>query len=242
MNSILDRANLDNLIGLWHALGARLHKDSKGSMWISESWPHKCWRTQMLMTTSFDFSEFSDRLIFPIWDIGNTEAMETALVDHNYEISSEQTAMVLAASEWPRIKAPRDEFTLRKIDKDIDVETWSHVCGAAFDYRIDPAPIRKLLRLHEACLFLAFVDGEPAGTALLFKTNRIAGIHQVGVTPAFQGRGIAREMMKSIIREAAEAGAEHITLQASRAGRHLYDQLGFTAQFGIRNYKRPIQQ
>ena len=239
----LDLANLKNLTALWDALGATQQVHPSASLWISDSWPHKCWiNPRDPQTPISDDVELSERLIFPVWGLGDVLARETSFKNLGYEVNSEQTAMVLSAEARTHISATHNDIDMKQVVDADDAFLWSGICAEAFGYAIDPGPIRELIGNDQASVFLAAVDGEAAGTAILYRTDHITGIHQVGVRPLFRGNGLARRMMEATIDHAFRCGAQHITLQASPAGKPLYDQLGFRDQFQIRNYKKGTKQ
>lgn len=48
------------------------------------------------------------------------------------------------------------------------------------------------------------------------------------VDPEFRGKGLARKLLQAALEEARRRGIEIATLHASKFGRHLYEQNGFT--------------
>ena len=71
----------------------------------------------------------------------------------------------------------------------------------------------------------AVVDRHPPGPGNL--TGKSAYIMNISTEPAYRRRGIARQMMQTILRWLADRGIKHVTLHATGAGRPLYEQLGF---------------
>lgn len=74
------------------------------------------------------------------------------------------------------------------------------------------------------------------GTLTLFQTEKIMGIHGVGVIPEMRKKGFAEEIMKFAINEAIDADAQYAQLQASDLGKDIYRRLGFEDLFLIKNY------
>jgi ribosomal protein S18 acetylase RimI-like enzyme len=76
-------------------------------------------------------------------------------------------------------------------------------------------------------------DGEPVGFALanLGGTNpRTAHLTDLYVRPAARRRGVAKELLASVVAAAGEAGFEHLTLEVATGNanaRAFYDRLGF---------------
>ena len=71
----------------------------------------------------------------------------------------------------------------------------------------------------------AVIDRHPPGPGNL--TGQSGYVMNISTEPRFRRRGIARRMMQTILRWLAEQGIRHVTLHATKAGRHLYEQLGF---------------
>ncbi|RAX19620.1 MULTISPECIES: GNAT family N-acetyltransferase [unclassified Actinomyces] len=89
---------------------------------------------------------------------------------------------------------------------------------------------------HIACL--AWLDGEPVGcggvclhTEMPSPDNpsgRCAYLMNVYTRPAFQGRGVGAAVVDWLVRQARARGAGKVYLEASDAGRRLYESTGFT--------------
>jgi GNAT superfamily N-acetyltransferase len=63
---------------------------------------------------------------------------------------------------------------------------------------------------------------------------RRATILNVYTDPAFRRRGLARQIMRTMIDWCRSEGFARVTLHASDAGRHLYESLGFEASNEMR--------
>lgn len=71
------------------------------------------------------------------------------------------------------------------------------------------------------------VHGEPVSTAIVCVSGRTAGIYNVGTPPAHQRRGYGEAMTWAAIDEGIRRGADHSILQASPAGRPVYERMGY---------------
>ncbi|UWZ34063.1 GNAT family N-acetyltransferase [Dactylosporangium roseum] len=73
-------------------------------------------------------------------------------------------------------------------------------------------------------LFLAAIDGEPAGACLVNPDAAAVGIYWVTTMPEFRSRGVGRAIMHEVL---TRFDSRPVTLTATRSGRRLYESLGF---------------
>jgi GNAT superfamily N-acetyltransferase len=101
----------------------------------------------------------------------------------------------------------------------------------------------RFLELGHGGCFLAEHDGHPAGTATTITYGSdLAWIGMVLVHPAFQRRGIGTDLLKGAIRFLRdERGIPSIRLDATPAGRPLYEGLGFQTEWGLRRWRREAE-
>jgi GNAT superfamily N-acetyltransferase len=87
-----------------------------------------------------------------------------------------------------------------------------------------------------ALVFLALVEGEPAGIATCFggfstfKARPLINVHDVFVRAAYRGRGIASGLLKTVEAHALETGCCKLTLEVlenNRTARRVYESQGF---------------
>lgn len=79
-----------------------------------------------------------------------------------------------------------------------------------------------------ATLDVIEVDGEAAGRLYVHRGERDVRIMDIALSPAFRGRGIGTELLRSLIAEAD--GSERtlsIHVEANNPARRLYERLGF---------------
>jgi GNAT superfamily N-acetyltransferase len=100
---------------------------------------------------------------------------------------------------------------------------------AAFDAELAGLP-GKYAR-PQGRLFIAYVDGKPAGcVALRDLKHGVCEMKRMFVPDAFRGQGIGRALAKRIVAEAKEAGYRTMRLDTSRRqgeAMRLYESMGF---------------
>ena len=100
---------------------------------------------------------------------------------------------------------------------------------AAFDAELACLP-GKYAR-PQGRLFIAYVDGKPAGcVALRDLKHGVCEMKRIFVPDAFRGQGIGRALAKRIVAEAKEAGYRTMRLDTSRRqgeAMRLYESMGF---------------
>lgn len=249
-----DRANIDNLTSLWRRYGARtLAKGAQASLLGGQSWPHRYWiewHKQVEGEVAGSLSELLAQIpaqgIVPVWHCraacpgggDNCRVLESLLCSGPFSLVTELTAMTLDLQRYSRPAASPSALSLKPVQGHRDAETWAAIGSEAFAYRVEPQVITSLLDQSDIELYLGEVAGEPVATALLHRTDELVGLHQMGVPAKYQGRGYGQQMMSALMAQSLGGGDQRWVLQASTAGRPLYERFGFEAQFIIRNYQR----
>lgn len=87
---------------------------------------------------------------------------------------------------------------------------------------------------------VAEVDGRPAGTALSIVTSTGGiGVFSVAVVEEYRRRGLGRELTAAVIGDGLEYGGSWSFLEASDAGRAIYQRMGFTPIDGWHSFRVP---
>ncbi|MBV1883061.1 MAG: GNAT family N-acetyltransferase [Pseudomonadales bacterium] len=258
----IDEANLVNLTGLWIKYGSRpINGGAQATLHVNTHWPHRCWFDMNANNLSYTMlghsndstwlEDIPESAVLPLWPMirakGSSGAAETVelqrieqqLLDKKWRCTFEQTAMYLAlqdAAVHSSLRCPG--FQVNPVRTSEDIHKWVDIGSEAFAYTIDRVVIENLVNDNDIQMQLGWQDGQAVAAALLYKTGNIVGIHQVGVKQAFQGQGFARCFMQYIISTCALWQTKYLVLQASQLGQPLYESLGFTEQFTIKNYER----
>jgi GNAT superfamily N-acetyltransferase len=91
------------------------------------------------------------------------------------------------------------------------------------------ARLRIAFQSGAARTFVADDADGPAGMATLHDYGAFGYVSLVGVLPEKQGHGIARRLMEDLVADSDARSHRGLALEASAAGRHLYDTMGFAA-------------
>lgn len=234
MNDIV-KANKDNLISLWRTAGApfKAFTENLAFGWCSVpgmEWPNKLWFnnaiTEEIITDALSTIP-SGRMVIPYWNASGEEM----IIAHGGVRTSEQAGMSLKLEQPFR---GENRLLFRKVTTPADAALWAGIYPEAFGYSID----QRILEATYSDLryYLALLDGQPVGTAILHLRDGIAGIHGVGVIPEARRKGFANEIMAYVLNEGITLNAAYATLQASQMGKRIYLEMGFEEQFIIRNY------
>ena len=81
-----------------------------------------------------------------------------------------------------------------------------------------------MLRRDDVVLHLVAREGEPAGACLVVLADGCCGLYWVTTVERHRSRGVGRQLMHAVLADLPELP---ITLTAARAGKPLYDSLGF---------------
>ncbi|MDD7885244.1 N-acetyltransferase [Flavivirga sp. 57AJ16] len=238
MNSI--KSNIENLTSLWQTVSEPFHayfkeKDFEYSFVENSEWPNRLWFNEEIdqdqVADAKDKLNFlASGLVLPYWDIYHSDSFKL-LEENGFHLKFEQIGMSLKAD---KVFAELGNLKLIKITTKKAFELWSVLFEKSFGYFINP----KLLNASYQYIhyYIAYHYNEAVGTGVLFNTNKVSGIHSVGVIPEQRRQGYAEDIMKLLINESIKMNSEYITLQASNMGKNLYLKLGFEEQFKIKNY------
>jgi GNAT superfamily N-acetyltransferase len=236
----LAQANIDNLHQLWQHMGAAACTlPGMQGFGQSTGWPHRCWPVtgKVDKTTALvnSLKYLEGNYIMPLCS-GEHRLLQHILLENNYHVSSEQTAMFLDLQQTQLAREPA--FVISPVHSHRAIHEWTHTASHAFGYLIDNKVMQGLVTLEGVCLYIVRIDNVPAATVMLYQRGEVTGIHQLGVIKEFRGRGLARKIMTDLTWLCANMDTRYLVLQASRAAERLYLSLGFTAQFMLKNYQR----
>jgi GNAT superfamily N-acetyltransferase len=135
---------------------------------------------------------------------------------------------VMVWESGPEPKAS-DRFTLRIATED-DHEVVCDLVAEAFS--LDPTLVKRAvpksaLATEGLEAWLAEQDGEAVGTGTMIRTGDHVGVYSMGTPERNQRQGIGRAVLETAMAHHLARGAKTFTLEATEAGFHLYEQLGY---------------
>lgn len=238
--SNLITANIENLTTLWKAASIPFNAYFENPFFnhceVKDSdWPNRLWFNNDLSQDDINMAiENSSvnlaNLKFPYWDIYNSNSFE--LMEKNgFKLLSEQVGMSLKLEKPFTVP---DDINVKAVSNDAEAKLWAELYPKGFGYRISKEIVIKTYT--EINYYLAYYQNQPAGTAIVWNTKGISGIHGVGVVPEMRRKGLAKGIMNFLLNNSIESNAEYATLQSSPMGKNIYLKLGFEEQFVIKNY------
>ncbi len=170
------------------------------------------------------FARFFAETGQPMWiDVrpgDDTQLLTTRLVNDGFNAHFHISVLVGRPIEEAR---PRDSIQIDAVTAS-DLDAFLDVLNIGFKANRDHlAAVRDIQRfwLHNDGwrLFLARVDGNPAGAAILYIDDqdtqaRIGYLASAATLPEFEGQGIHRALIARRLREANDAGCSLVTGQA----------------------------
>ena len=131
----------------------------------------------------------------------------------------------------------------------VDVGLRADLINAAYaDYFVPMYLTRDSMRsvddLYDVDLarsVVAYDRSEPVGMTLLSRRGDRGWVSGVGVLPAWRRRGVGRQMMRTVLERAREAGVRQVALEViaqNRAARALYAALGFVERRELLGWRR----
>lgn len=235
----LIKDNIDNLTTLWKTVATPLlsyHQNGflEFSQIRNSGWPNRLWFREDIneenLPQILETIEKNPGLVVPYWDIFGSNSNEI-FEKNRFTIRNQLVAMALKLEKKFTLE---NNLSFKRVLNEEDAETWSDIYPLSFNYVISKETL--VSNYQNVKFYLVRLNEKPVGTLTLFQTEKIMGIHGVGIIPEMRKQGLAEEIMKFAVNEAIDAGCEYAQLQASDLGKGIYTRLGFEDLFLIKNY------
>lgn len=169
------------------------------------------------------------------WWVGPKDTpnhLEKELIAQGLQFKEEDIGMYLPLKNYNCFLVPLDISIERVLDKK-GLENFAKVFASIGGYphlyqevysQIPPSLIREDAPFE---MYVGYHHQVPVLTGILILHASVGGIYYVMTTPDQRRKGFGTYMMTYLISKAKEKGYSMITLQASSAGKKLYETLGF---------------
>lgn len=164
-----------------------------------------------------------------LWVDGDDEQAARVAREQGMVLDSRPAAMVARLEHLPFDDAPEPERPdLSAVGRINDLAYGSPEPKLAPAIANLPGTVRAYGARH---------DGEIASVALAHDIGPDTAVWLVATLPHAQRRGLAAQVLARLLLDARERGQETASLQASRAGRPLYERLGFASVGEVHLYE-----
>ncbi|MBZ0181600.1 MAG: GNAT family N-acetyltransferase [Melioribacteraceae bacterium] len=232
--------NINNLISLWQVAGNSVNsyfenENFNYAVIENSDWPNRIWFDHDVDNKSLNaakefLSKQSKNLTVPYWDIYDSYSDEL-FESYGFKIKFKQIGMSMKLKNKFDFKK---RLTIELVSNEKEAQLWENIYPEAFGYRISKEIL--LNTQNKIDYYLASINDEPIGTAIVYNTGNVSGIHGVGVIPSARRQGFAEEIMKHVLNESINVGMKFSTLQASDMGKGIYLRLGYSEDFTIKNF------
>lgn len=228
----------------WGGLNSSLYRS--GSFWVMKTGIESAdlnmvWNEKPL--TREDRGSIEDIKIsfqqacLPFWcwvfPCGRSEATGEILQSAGFSFI-ESIPCMLADLSRPEVEENDRSLQIVQVQNEETLCVWEKVSFAGFDF-----PPETQHQYHRFVgtfnlktdspqkFFLAYFNGQPVATSLLFLHETAAGIYFISTLAEFRRKGIGLAVTRAAMTAARLAGAQYATLQSSPDGLHVYRQAGF---------------
>ena len=165
---------------------------------------------------------------------GNSPETLSILDAEGFSLITRVPSMLTDLSLMPDREPYDAMITVSRVTTREDLHLWEEVSFAGFDFPPETKePYHRFVNgfhLHADSpqkFFLAYLDGQPVATALLFLNHNVAGIYFVTTLAGHRKKGIGLALTLETLYFAKMAGVRYATLQSSSDGLQVYRKAGF---------------
>ena len=155
-------------------------------------------------------------------------------------------AMQAVAMRCDQVVQPVVPGSVRIEEQDPErYEDWADTMCRSFDFPDDVGALgRMVLDVPEVRLYLATVDGKPAGTTLLYSAYGMGCVDFVGTLPEYRRRGVASAMTARTVADSYAMGNRWTGLEvaAGSAAESVYRRIGFRPVHNRPRYVRSTRR
>ncbi|HYM59924.1 MAG TPA: GNAT family N-acetyltransferase [Thermoanaerobaculia bacterium] len=141
-------------------------------------------------------------------------SLTNALAARGYAIVEYQNVFVRPLTDDDRVVAANESIRIERIDP-ADSALWARIAGEGFASEEMPAAdmtamMEPVARAAGAHCYVAYLDGEPAGSATIAISEeaRVAGLYGASTLPRFRNRGVQGALLARRLGDARAAGCD----------------------------------
>jgi len=132
-------------------------------------------------------------------------------------------------------------FEIRRVTDEAGVEDHRAVVTAGFgvvrSVAVGTAGL-DLLGSAECTIYVGYADGVAVTSGMGWRSGRTIGVYAISTVPAARRLGYGEAMTARVVADGIAAGCDVAALQASEAGRPIYERLGFRVDVRYNAYVR----
>jgi len=152
-----------------------------------------------------------------------------------FDLRHEETIPGMAWAPLPeRVPPGPAGFEVRRVRVPEEARLFAQTMMEGFEARpalmdpwVDGVRTQHLTSSELPGWYLGFLSGRPVGTAVRITTGDVAGIYGVSTLPGFRRRGFGEAITRHAAIEGYQEGCRTSYLQSSKAGRSVYERIGF---------------
>ena len=169
-----------------------------------------------------------------IYPSGQSPKTRTMLQDAGLRLIEKVPCMAADLNNSASQKQISNKITIFPVKEENDLLIWEDISFRGFEMprraREQYGAFVSSFDLSDQApqkLFLAYSDGKPVATSLLFVHNNTAGIYYVSTLPPYRNKGLGLNVTLAAMQTAKESGFRNMILQASKFGVNVYKRAGF---------------
>jgi ribosomal protein S18 acetylase RimI-like enzyme len=121
-----------------------------------------------------------------------------------------------------------------------------HIQAAATGFDMPAYWLRQLVtddlaRHADVRLYAGYLDGDPVVAGLGIRSGTTIGVYSIATAPAARRRGFGAAMTQRIVDDGVRDGCEVAVLQASEAGKPIYERMGFRTVIEYDAWSDPLE-
>ena len=172
-------------------------------------------------------------LAWTVWVPEYHERARTLLAEAGHRLDASPTAMIADLHEVAPPEPDDPEPVGEPTREDLaEINDLAYGTGDSF------ARIFGAGGLDPAHAYIARLDGRPAASVVTHDHDGDCSVWWVATVPEARGRGLGGGLMRRALAAGRERGCEVTTLQATKAGRPVYERLGYRPLGAIEMWER----
>lgn len=191
--------------------------------------------TKIIIQLKNNYKNLSLPFWWWVYPGGKSEKTKEILLNAGFKHIEAIACMAIDVSSDSELQMQKsDEIEISLIQDNRELKKWETVSFAGFEM---PQKTRRqygefvksfdISMNSPQKLFLAYWQGEPVGTTLLFLHGDTAGIYFVTTLNAYRDRGIALALVRRAMKYLQTSTYKYCILQSSKEGLNVYLRAGF---------------